>query len=177
MDSIEAHRVKNVPGNLQALRQPEEGTANQCPTTKESTGAPVSASEQDSHNREPAAVEHATGQGEQWLPLGKPRLLVADKDRLKEPVHFGARAKCDPPVSGTCHPQSPPSRTEPAREATESAQIRSTIAGYTEDSIFDATCGPDASSPKRIDHYGAELAPSGDATPAIAEKPAGFEEP
>jgi len=49
MDTIEACKVKNIPGNLQALRQPEEGTANQCPTTKESTGAPVSASEQDSH--------------------------------------------------------------------------------------------------------------------------------
>ena len=56
MDSIEAHRVKNVPGNLQALRQPEEGTANQCPTIKESTGAPVSASEQDSHTELAAAV-------------------------------------------------------------------------------------------------------------------------
>ena len=154
MDSIEAHRVKTVPGNPLIMRRAEEETANQCPNTKESTGAPVSASEQDSHNREPPSVEHATGQGEQWLPLGKPRLLVADKDRLKEPVHFGARAKCDPPVSGTRRPQSPPSRTEPAREANESAHSRSTIAGYTEDSIFDATCGTDASSPKRIDSDG-----------------------
>ena len=49
MDSIEARRVKTEPGNLQALRQPEEGTANQCPTTKEPTGVPVSTSKQDSH--------------------------------------------------------------------------------------------------------------------------------
>ena len=97
------------------------------------------------------------------------RPASAFKDRLKEPVHFGARAKCDPPVSGTRHPQSPPSRTEPAREANESAQTRSTIAGHTEDSISDATCGPDASSPKRIEHDGAELAPRGDAAPAAAE--------
>ena len=80
-------------------------------------------------------------------------------------------------MSGTCHPQSPPSRTEPAREANESAQARSTIAGYKEDPIFDADRGPDASSPKRIDHDGAELAPSRDDTPAVAEKPAGFEGP
>ena len=52
MDShtIEARRVKNIPGNLQVMRQPEEGTANQCPITKESTGAPVSVTEQDSHS-------------------------------------------------------------------------------------------------------------------------------
>ena len=120
------------------MRRANKRDCYQCPNTKEPTGVPVSTSKQVSHNREPPSVEHATGQGEQWLPLGKPRLLVADKDRLKEPVHFGARAKCDPPVSGTCHPQSPPSRTEPAREANESAQTRSTIAGCKEDSIFDA---------------------------------------
>ena len=51
------------------------------------------------------------------------------------------------------------------------------MAGCKEDSIFDATRGPDASSPKRIDHDGAELAPSRDDTPAVAEKPAGFEGP
>jgi hypothetical protein len=51
------------------------------------------------------------------------------------------------------------------------------MAGHPEDSIFDATCGTDASSPKRIDPNGAESAPSRDATPAVAEKPAGFKEP
>jgi 3-methyladenine DNA glycosylase AlkC len=49
MDTIEARRVKNIPGNLQVMRLAEEGTANQCPITKESTGAPVSVTEQDSH--------------------------------------------------------------------------------------------------------------------------------
>ena len=49
MDSIEAQRVKTVPGNLLMMRRAEEETANQCSNTKESTGAPVSASEQDSH--------------------------------------------------------------------------------------------------------------------------------
>ena len=56
MDSIEAQRVKTVPGNLLMMRRAEEETANQCSNTKESTGAPVSASEQDSHSaarREP----------------------------------------------------------------------------------------------------------------------------
>ena len=48
MDSIEAQRVKTVPGNLLMMRRAEEETANQCSNTKESTGAPVSASEQDS---------------------------------------------------------------------------------------------------------------------------------
>jgi hypothetical protein len=48
MDSIEAHRVKTVPGNPLMMRRAEEETANQCSNTKESTGAPVSASEQDS---------------------------------------------------------------------------------------------------------------------------------
>ena len=50
MDSIEAQRVKTVPGNLLMMRRAEEETANQCSNTKESTGAPVSASEQDSLN-------------------------------------------------------------------------------------------------------------------------------
>jgi len=48
MDSIEAHRVKTVPGNPLIMRRAEEETANQCSNTKESTGAPVSASKQDS---------------------------------------------------------------------------------------------------------------------------------
>ena len=52
MDSIEAHRVKTVPGNPLIMRRAEEETANQCSNTKESTGAPVSASEQDSHSLE-----------------------------------------------------------------------------------------------------------------------------
>ena len=138
---------------------------------------PVSTSKQVSLNRKPLRGQHATEPGEQWLPLGKPRLLVADKDRAEEPVYFGARAKCDPPVSGTRRPQSPPSRTEPAREANESPPKEIVLAGQIGDSISDATCGPDASSPKRIEHNGAELAPSRDATPAVAEKTAGFEEP
>ena len=49
MDSIEAHRVKTVPGKSLMKCRAEEETANQCSNTKESTGAPVSASEQDSH--------------------------------------------------------------------------------------------------------------------------------
>ena len=51
MDSIEAHRVKTVPGKSLMKCRAEEETANQCSTTKESTGAPVSASKQDSHRR------------------------------------------------------------------------------------------------------------------------------
>ena len=53
MDSIEAQRVKTVPGNLLMMRRAEEETANQCSNTKESTGAPVSASEQDSLRMRP----------------------------------------------------------------------------------------------------------------------------
>ena len=49
MNSIEAQGVKTVPGHLLMMRWAEEETANQCSNTKESTGAPVSASEQDSH--------------------------------------------------------------------------------------------------------------------------------
>ena len=51
MNSIEAQGVKTVPGHLLMMRWAEEETANQCSNTKESTGAPVSASEQDSHTR------------------------------------------------------------------------------------------------------------------------------
>ena len=58
MDSIEAQRVKTVPGNLLMMRRAEEETANQCSNTKESTGAPVSASEQDSHTPLRPSVRH-----------------------------------------------------------------------------------------------------------------------
>jgi hypothetical protein len=51
MNSIEAQGVKTVPGHLLMMRWAEEETANQCSNTKESTGAPVSASEQDSHRQ------------------------------------------------------------------------------------------------------------------------------
>ena len=54
MDSIEAQMVKTVPGHLLMMRWAEEETANQCSNTKESTGAPVSASEQDSHIPQPS---------------------------------------------------------------------------------------------------------------------------
>ena len=53
MNSIEAQGVKTVPGHLLMMRWAEEETANQCSNTKESTGAPVSASEQDSHTDPP----------------------------------------------------------------------------------------------------------------------------
>ena len=59
MDSIEAHRVKTVPGNPLIMRRAEEETANQCSNTKESTGAPVSASKQDSHIHLPLYAEGA----------------------------------------------------------------------------------------------------------------------
>ena len=139
---------------------------------------PVSTSEQDSLNRKPLGGEHATGQGEEGLHIGEPRFSAANKDRPKEPVHFGARTECDPPVSGSRHPQSPPSRTEPAGEANESAQTGTAIAGFWDRGpISDADCGPDASSPATIARNGAELAPDGDAAPAITEKPAGLEKP
>ena len=50
MDSIEAHRVKTVPGNPLMMRRAEEETANQCSITKEPTGVPVSTSKQVSHS-------------------------------------------------------------------------------------------------------------------------------
>ena len=56
MNSIEAQGVKTVPGHLLMMRWAEEETANQCSNTKESTGAPVSASEQDSHKEHGACV-------------------------------------------------------------------------------------------------------------------------
>ena len=60
MDTIEARRVKHTPGNLQVMRRAEEGTANQCPITKESTGAPVSVTEQDSHSSLHSSVINET---------------------------------------------------------------------------------------------------------------------
>ena len=41
------------------MRRAEEETANQCSNTKESTGAPVSASKQDSHIHLPLYAEGA----------------------------------------------------------------------------------------------------------------------
>ena len=67
MNSIEAQGVKTVPGHLLMMRWAEEETANQCSNTKESTGAPVSASKQDSHT---APGARARGRGGPAAPSG-----------------------------------------------------------------------------------------------------------
>ena len=93
------------------MRRADKRDCYQCPITKEPTGVPVSTSKQDSLNRKPVGGKHATGQEEEGLHIGEPRSSAANKDRPKEPVHFGARTKCDPPVSGTCHPSGPSYKT------------------------------------------------------------------
>ena len=53
---IKARTATNKPGSPQVIRRAEKGTANQCTTSKESTGAPVSAPELDSRNGEELVV-------------------------------------------------------------------------------------------------------------------------
>ena len=85
MNSIEAQGVKTVPGHLLMMRWAEEETANQCSNTKESTGAPVSASEQDSHNRKPlAATTRRDKENKGFLP-GDPASMSPTRTGSRSP--------------------------------------------------------------------------------------------